>query len=56
MDPKLTLKNAKKKIQQEEAVREQNQELSSAGVAGESRDNPIEIGYIARKHCGTPGR
>ena len=55
MDPELTLENAKKKIRQE-TVREQNQELSSTGIAGESHDNPIGIGYIMKKHHGGPER
>ena len=55
MDRKLTLENGKKKIWQDE-VREQNQELSSAGVAGESHDNPIEIGFVTRKHHCAPRR
>ena len=53
MNPELTLENAKKKIRQEGAVQEQNQELNSTGIAGESRNNPIEIGHVARKHLGT---
>ena len=56
MDPELTHENAKKKIQQEEAVKEQNQGLSSAGKAGDRRDNSIEIGYVVRKHCSAMGR
>ena len=56
MDPELTHENAKKKIQQEEAVKEQNQGLSSTSKAGDHRDTSIEIGYVMRKHCSALGR
>ena len=39
----------KEKIRQEEAVREQNQELSSASIVGESHDNPIDISGDCKK-------